>query len=119
MVYEEKKHNLTQGVYRWKARLNVHRGKQEVGIIYWETYAATVSWPPIQFMLMVALIRKWHTRQIDSTLAHLQADINCNMFMEIPQGFAINGSWKTHVLQLVKNLYGQRQAGLGVYGKNT
>jgi hypothetical protein len=108
---KRKRRILTREVYKWKARLNVHGGKQELGINYWDTYAATLSWPPIRFMLTVALIKGWHTRQIDFTLAYPQADIECDMYMEIPQGFTFNGSRKTHCLQLVKNLYGQRQAG--------
>jgi hypothetical protein len=31
--------------------------------------------------------------------------------MEIPKGFECEGSRDTHVLQLIKNLYGQKQAG--------
>lgn len=53
-----KRRILTREVYKWKARLNLDGGKQELGINYWETYAAT-----------------------------------------------------SHVLFLIKNLYGQRQAG--------
>ncbi|KAL7478579.1 hypothetical protein ACHAW6_004335 [Cyclotella cf. meneghiniana] len=34
------------------------------------------------------------------------------MFMELPQGIEIqNGNSKDHVLQLISNLYGQKQAG--------
>ena len=33
------------------------------------------------------------------------------MYMEIPQGFHHHGQRKTHVLQLLKNIYGTRQAG--------
>jgi hypothetical protein len=62
-------------------------------------------------MLTVALMKGWHTRQIDFTLAYPQANIECDMYMEIPLGFSFNGSRKTHVLLLIKNLYGQRQAG--------
>jgi hypothetical protein len=108
---KRKRRILTREIYKWKARLNLHGGKQELGINYWETYAATLSWPPIRFMLTVSLIKGWHTRQIDFTLAYPQADIECDMYMEIPLGFSFNGSRKTHVLLLIKNLYGQRQAG--------
>ena len=108
---KRKRRILTREVYKWKARLNLHGGKQELGINYWETYAATLSWPPIRFMLTVALMKGWCTRQIDFTLAYPQAAIECDMYMEIPLGFSFNGSRKTHVLLLIKNLYGQKQAG--------
>jgi hypothetical protein len=34
----------TQKVNKYKARLNVHGGKQEYGINYFETYAPVVTW---------------------------------------------------------------------------
>jgi hypothetical protein len=54
----------------------------------------------------------WHTLQIDFVLAYPQADVECKMYMKIPRGFEIDGKPnKTHVLKLLKNLYGQKQAG--------
>jgi hypothetical protein len=37
----------TQEVYKWKARLNIHSGRQEKGVNFWETYAPVVQWPSI------------------------------------------------------------------------
>lgn len=54
-----KRRIATREVYKWKARLNLHGGKQEYGVNYWETYAATLSWPPIRFMLTLALMKGW------------------------------------------------------------
>jgi hypothetical protein len=34
----------TRKVYKWKARLNVHGGKQKFGVNYFETYAPVVTW---------------------------------------------------------------------------
>jgi predicted SnoaL-like aldol condensation-catalyzing enzyme len=69
--------------YKWKAQLNLHEGKQEHGINYWETYAATLAWPTIWFLLTQSLIMGWHNRQIDFTLAYPQANAECQLFMEI------------------------------------
>ncbi len=44
-------------------------------------------------------------------MAYPQADIEVPLFMDIPKGFNVDGSRKTHCLQLIKNLYGQKQAG--------
>ena len=93
------------------ARLNLHGGKQEHGINYWETYAATLAWPTIRFLLTQSLIMGWHTRQIDFTLAYPQADAECQLFMEIPKGFNVSGGNHNHCLKILKNIYGQRQAG--------
>jgi hypothetical protein len=101
----------TQEPYKWKARLNVHGGKQEHGVNYWETYSPVVSWTTIRLYLTLSLLNNWCTRQVDFVLAFPQADIECPMFMEIPRGFKFNGSRRTHCLSLKKNLYGQKQAG--------
>ena len=56
-----KRRITTREIYKWKARLNIHGGKQEYGVNYWETYAATLAWPPIQFLLTLTIIKSWHT----------------------------------------------------------
>jgi Reverse transcriptase (RNA-dependent DNA polymerase) len=97
--------------YKWKARLNVHGGKQEHGVNYWETYAPVIAWDTIRLFLVLAILNKWHTRQIDFVLAYPQADIECPIYMDIPSQFECQGSRKDHCLLLKKNLYGQKQAG--------
>jgi Reverse transcriptase (RNA-dependent DNA polymerase) len=99
---------LSREVYKWKARLNVHGGKQTKGVDYWETYAAALKWSSIRFFLVQTLINGWHTRQLDFVLAYPQADVECDLYLEIPQGFEFEGSRKTHCLKLIKNLYIRR-----------
>jgi hypothetical protein len=106
-----KRRILTGEPYKWKARLNVHGGKQEYGLNYWETYSPVVAWTTIRLFLVLTILNGWKSRQVDFVLAFPQADIECLMFMEIPRGFKFRGSRKTHCLSLKKNLYGQKQAG--------
>ena len=83
----------TREAYKWKARLNLHGGKHEYGVNYWEKYAATLAWPPIHFLMTLSIIKSWHTWQIDFTLAYPQADVECDMHMDIPRGFQVgNGN---------------------------
>jgi hypothetical protein len=43
--HEPKAENpIVRGIYKWKTRLNAHRGQQEHGIIFWQTYAPLVNW---------------------------------------------------------------------------
>jgi Reverse transcriptase (RNA-dependent DNA polymerase) len=44
--------------YKWKARLNVHGGKQEHGVNYWETYAPVIAWDTIRLFLVLALLNR-------------------------------------------------------------
>ena len=109
-AFRRKRRISTQEIYKWKARLNLHGGKQEHGVNYWETYAPVVGWSTINLFLINMILHKWESRQIDFVLAFPQADIECDIYMEIPQGFKVNHSRKEHCLKLRKNLYGQKQA---------
>ena len=58
------------------------------------------------------MLHGWHTRQIDYVQACPQADIEVDLYMEIPKGFEVQGSDPgEYVLKLHKNIYGQKQAG--------
>ena len=70
------------------------------------------TWPTIRLVLILALLNQWETRQLDFVLAYTQADVECELYMTIPNGFQVaEGNGKDYVLQLKKNLFGQRQAG--------
>eukprot|EP00957_Ditylum_brightwellii_P151438 11532857-Ditylum_brightwellii.AAC.1 len=44
-------------------------------------------------------------------MAYPQADIEFNLYMHLPHGVQMSdGSRRTHVLKLLKNVYGQKQA---------
>ena len=71
-----------------------------------------VTWATVRLLLILSILLKWHTRQIDFVLAFPQAEIEYDMYMELPKGIETKyGNGKTHVLKLLKNLYGQKQAG--------
>ena len=102
----------TRKVYKWKSRLNVHGRQQERGVNYDETYSPVVTWFSIRTLLVLAALNRWCTRQVDFVLAYPQAPIEYDLYMELPKGVETKyGNGKTHVLKLIKNLYGQKQAG--------
>jgi hypothetical protein len=69
-------------------------------------------WTSIRTLLVLSILNKWHTRQVDFVLAFPQAPIEYELFMKLPAGIKIEGiSSRTHCLQLLRNLYGQKQAG--------
>ena len=99
----------TREVYKWKARLNIHGGKQEHGVHFWETYAPVVQWTSIRMCLILSVLQGWHTRQLDFVLAFPQADVESEQYMEMPKGFDVGGhSRSNNVLKLIKNIYGGR-----------
>jgi hypothetical protein len=44
-------------------------------------------------------------------LAFPQADAECDVYMEVPVGFILQGNKKDYCLKLKKNIYGTKQAG--------
>jgi Reverse transcriptase (RNA-dependent DNA polymerase)/GAG-pre-integrase domain len=110
---KRKRRIATGEIYKWKARLCVDGSRQQKGINYWDTYSPVVSWESVRTLLTIALMRNWYTRQIDFVLAYPQADAECDIYLEIPKGCTLrHGNSSTHVLKLIKNLYGTKQAGL-------
>ena len=102
----------TQEVYKWKARLNVHRGQQVHGVHYWDTYAPVVTWQTMRLFLILSLILGWQSRQLDFVIAYPQAPAKMPLYMRLPQRYRRDGvSQKMHALKLVRNVYGQKQAG--------
>jgi hypothetical protein len=67
--------------------------------------------------MTLAIINNWHTRQFDFVQAFPQADIEKELYMKLPAGFSSEGlnlteeDKRSYALKLVKNHYGQKQAG--------
>ena len=65
----------------------------------------------ICLILALVLIRGYETRQVNYVMAYTQADAKVDPYMEIPRSFTIEGErTNNYVLQLLCNLYGQKQA---------
>jgi len=102
----------TNEITKYKARLNLHGGKQEFGVNYFDTYAPVITWFAVRLMLMFGIINGWAMRQVDFVMAYPQAPIEMDMYMELPPGIDTTlGNSKDFVLLLLNNLYGQKQAG--------
>ena len=61
---------VTRQVYKWKARLNIHRGKHEYGVKYLENYSPIVTWLSIRNLLTLISIIKWQSRQVEFIQAY-------------------------------------------------
>jgi hypothetical protein len=103
---------ITNRVIKHKARLNLHGGKQVYGMNYFETYAPVVTLFVIRLMIVFGIIFCWALWQVDYIMAYPQAPVETDIYMELPQGIkTATGDSKDHVLKLLKNIYGQKQAG--------
>ena len=106
-----KREMLTGHVYKWKSRLNLGGHKMEHGIDYDLTFAPVVAWPTIRLFMIYFIIKGWPTRQLDLVLAYPHAKVTRPTFMHIPRGFYFPGTTQRHVLQIIYNLYGGKDAG--------
>jgi hypothetical protein len=97
-----------------KARICAHGGMQKWGVDYWETYSPVVNWISVRALLAISTIHNLPTKSIDFVLAFPQADLDTDVFMEIPAGFSRELK-STHVLKLNKSLYGLKQASSNWY----
>ena len=101
---------ITGKILKYKARFNVHGGKQIYGLDYFETYSPVATWVVIRFILILSITLKWNSKQIDFIMAFPQADIEHDMYMSLPAGIVPTDPSKDYILLLRKNLYGQKQA---------
>jgi hypothetical protein len=70
-----------------------------------------VNWISVRLLLILAILHGLETKSIDFVLAFPQADLDTNVFMELPYGFQY-GFKGQYVLKLKKNLYGLKSASI-------
>ena len=91
-----------------KARL-IARGFSQVRTIdFLEPYAPTPATPSVKLLVAIAVKNDWELRQLDVKQALIQADLNFNVFMKLPDGC---GDKSGKVMKLNKSVYGLKQAG--------
>ena len=103
-----------------KARLCAHGGMQQWGENYWETYSPVVNMLTVRLILAIAHIHKLDSKSIDFVLAFPQAELDVDIWMELPRGMVPETDETNkhlYVLKLKKNLYGLKQASFNWFDK--
>ena len=103
----------TGAIKKYKARLNIDGSRMQKGEHYNMTYSPVASWNSIQMLLTLTALHRWTTKQIDFVQAFAQAPIEKTLYMRIPAGIELedNSDPKEYVLEIHRNIYGQKQAG--------
>jgi hypothetical protein len=84
-----KKLDIEGNIAKYKARLVIRGFEQIEGIDYFETFAAT-STPPIwRVLLALAVALDWEIEQIDFVGAFLNANLNEEIVIAMPDGLAV------------------------------
>ena len=94
----------------YKARYVAKGYSQIKDIDYHETYAPTTKMTTIRTLMQLSAQYDLIVHQMDVKSAYLHAEIDCDIFVEQPQGYSTQGKEK-RVWQLNKSLYGLKQSG--------
>ena len=103
-----------------KACLCAHGSMQQWGVSYWETYSPVVKILTVCLLLALCYIHGLHSESINFVLAFPQANLDMDIWMELPMGIIINSCASDsggYVLKLKKSLYGLKQASLNWFEK--
>lgn len=97
-------------IVRWKARLVVRGFQQQEGIDFNETFSPTVRMKSIKTMLALAVDLDLEIKQIDYDTAFLNANLQEDVYVKLPDGYTVLDKHNTKALKLNKALYGLKQA---------
>jgi hypothetical protein len=93
----------------YKARLVAKGFMQKHGVDYLEIYSPTVRLASVRMMLAMGLHENHLIHQMDVKTAFLNGQIEQEIYMEQPVGFA-DDNFPHHVCKLKKGIYGLKQA---------
>lgn len=93
-------------VTKYKARITPKGFRQRHGIDYFEVFANTGKYKTLRVALSIAARRNMELRQLDVPQAFTQAALQEDVYMEMPEGFEVDGM----VCHLKKSLYGLKQS---------
>lgn len=108
-VYDIKRNDKNE-VVRYKARLVVQGFKQVEGIDFQRTFSSVAQMRTFRTIVALSVRFNWNITQYDIANAFLNADIDTEIYMTYPPGYPPKSGNSKQVFQLLKGLYGLKQA---------
>ena len=100
------------GSEKYKARYVAKGYSQKMGVDYEETFSPTANLTSVRVLMQKAAQENLILHQMDVKTAYLNAPIDCEIYMEQPEGYEIKSSTKEKlVCKLERSLYGLKQSG--------
>ena len=97
---------------KFKARYVAKGYSQVENIDYHETFAPTARMTSIRMLMQIVVQDNFTVHQMNAKTAYLNADIDCEIYMEQPEGFVqFTDKNEKLVCKLKKSLYGLKQSG--------
>nr|GEY42599.1 ribonuclease H-like domain-containing protein [Tanacetum cinerariifolium] len=103
------KYKSSGDIDRYKARLVVKSCSKKESVDFDETFSPVVKMSTIRCLIALSVTDNWPLFQLDVNNAFLYGDIDEDIYMTIPIGFASKEN-NNKVCKLVKSLYGLKQA---------
>ena len=90
-------------IEKLKTRLVARDFRQVHTVDFLETYTPTSAASSVKLFVAIAVKNYWELRQLDAKQAFIQADLDFNVFMKLPDGC---GDKSGKVVKLNKSVYG-------------
>ncbi|KAF2343503.1 Reverse transcriptase RNA-dependent DNA polymerase [Trinorchestia longiramus] len=96
----------------FKARYVAKGYSQVADVDFTETFSPTARLTSVRMLMDIAVQKSYIVHQMDVCTAYLHAKIDCNVFVEQPEGFIeLDKNGEKLVYKLKKSLYGLKQSG--------
>ena len=100
------------GSDKYKARYVAKGYSQQMGVDYGETFSPTADLTSVRVLMQKAAQEDLILHQMDVKTAYLHAPIDCEIYMEQPEGYDVKSQTNEKlVCRLEKSLYGLKQSG--------